>query len=88
MRRSILTTSFALVLGFAVSGCDEQQYEDAVQDYNEDVAELEQQSDEAMQDGVLNPEETEELQEQQEDVTESAGEVAEQAGDLIESQTD
>lgn len=39
MRRSILTTGLAVALGFAVAGCDEMQYEDAVGDYNEDVSE-------------------------------------------------
>ena len=88
MRRSLLTTGFALALGFAVAGCDEMQYENAVDDYNEDVTELEQESQEAMRDGVLDSDEAEDIEDQQEEVTESAGEVAEQAGDLIESETD
>jgi len=88
MRRSILTTGLAVALGFAVIGCDEMQYEDAVEDYNEDVTELEQERQGAMQDGILDSEEAEEIQDQREDVIESAGEVAEQQGDLIESKTD
>jgi len=83
-----LSLCFLLTFGLATVGCDEAQYEDSVEDYNEEVVDRQEEIDEATTDGVITAEELEEVEDATEDVIESAGEVAEQKGDLIESKTD
>lgn len=83
-----LSLCFLLTFGIAAVGCDEAQYEDAVEDYNEEVVDRQQEIDQATTDGIITSDELEEVEEANEEVIESAGEVAEQKGDLIESKTD
>ena len=81
------TLAGVLVAGLSL-GCDEAQYENAVDDLQETQVDLQQEYGAAASDGVIGAEDMEEIEDQQEDVAAAAGEVAEQKGDLIESKLD
>jgi hypothetical protein len=83
-----MATGLVAALGFAITGCDEMQYDNAVEEYNEEVQEGQELTNDAMQDNYIDEDEADDISDQAEEVTEAAGEVAEQKGDLIESKTD
>ncbi len=83
------TVLFSGVLCVALAGCsDEAQLDSAVENFNEERAEVGEEMGSAMADGVVDADELEEVQDEREDTIEAAGEVAEQRGDLIEEKTD
>lgn len=86
MRQSLM--AIALLGMFGLVGCDQQQYDEAVENQQEESAELEQEKAQATADGTITADELEEVEDQADEVEEATGEVAEQAGDLIESETD
>ncbi len=76
------------LLGVAAGCTDEQQLEQAQEDLVEERSETAEVVREAREDGVVTPDEREDLIEEQGDDAAAAGEMAEQQGELIESQTD
>lgn len=88
MRRTFFGIALAAMFGF-VAGCsDEQQFDQAVENQQEEVTDLQQEQLEATADGTVTSDELEDVEDQREEVTDATGEVAEQTGDLIESKTD
>ena len=85
--KKVLTLAAATILLVSL-GCDETQYENAVEDRNEAAAEVREDYAAAGADGVVTDDEAEEVTDEVEDYNESVGEVAEQEGDLIESRLD
>ncbi|HEX6986735.1 MAG TPA: hypothetical protein VF170_15250 [Planctomycetaceae bacterium] len=87
MRFYHLLMFFGLAL-FAAGCSQEQQLENAQEDLAEERAETAEAAREAQADGVVTPDEQEEVTEEQGETAAAAGEVAEQTGEVIESQTD
>lgn len=83
-----LIAVIAMVCAVSLVGCEQAQYESAVDDYQEKKAEAVQTAEGAMQDGVLDSEEVERVQEQVDQAHDAYGDVAEKKGDLIESELD
>lgn len=69
----------------SLSGCEQAEYEAAVEQYQEEKGEAEQAAEVALQDGVVDREEREEVQEKVDDARSAYGEAAEQKGDLVGS---
>ncbi|MGH7129046.1 MAG: hypothetical protein ACREIV_10780 [Planctomycetaceae bacterium] len=79
----------ALSLGMFAWGCtDEQQLENAIEDQQEEEADLQEEINEAQEDGGVTNEEREDIRDEAGDIPEATGETAEQAGELIEERTD
>lgn len=85
---NFLKSALALATILALSGCDQQQYENAVDDWQEETAELDNLMTDVVEDDVVTEDEAEDILDQREEVREATGELAEQKGDLIESKLD
>lgn len=74
---------------FAVSiGCDEAQYNDAVEERNDAAAEFREDYTDATADGIVTYDEADEVADEAEDFNESVNEVAEERADLIQERND